>query len=136
MWNLERMTEIAISEAGSQLDELVRRAADGETIALTDAGRVAALLVSPEVIADLEDSLAVADHQRRKAEGTSGRASRTRRSGGCWASALGHRLQELQPVPHRVVGVEAPVSRQVAVPGDRRPTGGEPFGVRLDADDP
>ncbi|NEA64214.1 type II toxin-antitoxin system prevent-host-death family antitoxin [Streptomyces sp. SID12488] len=66
------MTEIAISEAGSQLDELVRRAADGETIALTDGGQVTALLVSPQVIEDLEDSLAVADYQRHKAEGTLG----------------------------------------------------------------
>ncbi|GAA0319280.1 hypothetical protein ACKI1I_40215 [Streptomyces turgidiscabies] len=31
-----------------------------------------ALLVSPQVIAGLEDPLAVADHQRRKAEGTVG----------------------------------------------------------------
>lgn len=66
------MPEIAISQAGAQLDELVRRAADGETIALTDDGRVTALPVSPQVIADFEDSLAVADYQRRKAEGTIG----------------------------------------------------------------
>ncbi|MGX4691716.1 type II toxin-antitoxin system Phd/YefM family antitoxin [Streptomyces sp. JNUCC 63] len=64
------MTEIEISTADSRLEELVRRARDGETIALTDHGRVAALLVSPHVIEDLEDALAVADHQRRKAEGT------------------------------------------------------------------
>ncbi|MFI6401387.1 hypothetical protein [Streptomyces sp. NPDC050548] len=31
-----------------------------------------ALLVSPQVIEDLEDALAVSDHQRRKAEGTLG----------------------------------------------------------------
>jgi antitoxin (DNA-binding transcriptional repressor) of toxin-antitoxin stability system len=65
------MTEIEITAAGSCLEELVRRAADrGETIALTDHGHVAALLVSPRVIEDLEDTLAVTDHQRRKAEGT------------------------------------------------------------------
>ncbi|MDQ0775170.1 prevent-host-death family protein [Streptomyces aurantiacus] len=65
------MTRISISEARSQLGDLVRRAAHGrETIALTDHGHVAALLVSPQVIEDLEDSLAVADYQRRKAEGT------------------------------------------------------------------
>ncbi len=67
------MTEIAISAARSQLGDLVRRAAHGrETIALTDHGHVAALLVSPQVIEDLEDALAVADYQRRKAEGTLG----------------------------------------------------------------
>ncbi|MFJ8200126.1 type II toxin-antitoxin system Phd/YefM family antitoxin [Streptomyces sp. NPDC096152] len=64
------MTEIAISAARSQLGDLVRRAAHSrETIALTDHGHVAALLVSPQVIEDLEDALAVAHYQRRKAEG-------------------------------------------------------------------
>ncbi|MFC9129251.1 type II toxin-antitoxin system Phd/YefM family antitoxin [Streptomyces afghaniensis] len=67
------MTEITISSARSQLGDLVRRAAHSrETIAITDHGHVAALLVSPQVIEDLEDALAVADYQRRKAEGTLG----------------------------------------------------------------
>ncbi|WP_405772168.1 type II toxin-antitoxin system Phd/YefM family antitoxin [Streptomyces sp. NBC_01538] len=67
------MTEIAISAARSQLGDLVRRAAHSrETIALTDHGHVAALLVSPHVIEDLEDALALSDYQRRKAEGTLG----------------------------------------------------------------
>ncbi|MEU6226248.1 type II toxin-antitoxin system prevent-host-death family antitoxin [Streptomyces sp. NPDC047042] len=66
------MTEIPIGQAGSQLDELVRRAADGETIALTDDEGVTALLVSAQVVAGLEDSLAAADCRRRKAEGTLG----------------------------------------------------------------
>lgn len=67
------MTGIPIDEAGPQLDELVRRVARSrETIALTDQGDVAALLVSPRVIEDLEDSLAVSDYLRRKAEGTLG----------------------------------------------------------------
>ena len=71
MCNHVRMVEIAISAARSQLGDLVRRAAHGhETIALTDHGHVAALLVSPHVIEDLEDALAFADYQRRKAEGT------------------------------------------------------------------
>ncbi|MFI8093123.1 type II toxin-antitoxin system prevent-host-death family antitoxin [Streptomyces sp. NPDC086080] len=65
------MTEMTISEAASRLDELVRRlAGSSEPIALTDRGRVTALLVAPHVIEDLEDSLAVADYRRRKAEGT------------------------------------------------------------------
>ncbi|WP_210576454.1 type II toxin-antitoxin system Phd/YefM family antitoxin [Streptomyces sp. GESEQ-4] len=67
------MTEMSISEAAPQLDDLVRRVAyRREIIALTDHGRVAALLVSPQVIEDLEDTLAIADYQRRKAEGTLG----------------------------------------------------------------
>jgi antitoxin (DNA-binding transcriptional repressor) of toxin-antitoxin stability system len=65
------MTKISISEAASQLEDLVRRVAhERETIALTDHGYVAALLVPPQVIEDLEDSLAVAGYERRKAEGT------------------------------------------------------------------
>ncbi|MEU5839070.1 type II toxin-antitoxin system Phd/YefM family antitoxin [Streptomyces diacarni] len=65
------MTEIAISAARSQLGDLVRRAAHArETIALTDHGHVAALLVSPQVIEDFEDALALAEYERRKAEGT------------------------------------------------------------------
>ncbi|MCF4138721.1 type II toxin-antitoxin system Phd/YefM family antitoxin [Streptomyces sp. Tue 6430] len=65
------MTEITISAARAQLGDLVRRAAHSrETIALTDHGHVAALLVSPQVIEDLEDALALADYERRKAEGT------------------------------------------------------------------
>lgn len=67
------MAEIEISEARTRLDELIRRAAYGrETIALTDQGHVAALLVSPQVLEDFEDALAIADYQRRKAEGTLG----------------------------------------------------------------
>lgn len=67
------MTEIAISKARSELGDLVRRAAHSrETIALTDHGHVAALLISPQVIEDLEDSLAVAERERRKAEGAVG----------------------------------------------------------------
>ncbi|MEF9915428.1 MULTISPECIES: type II toxin-antitoxin system Phd/YefM family antitoxin [unclassified Streptomyces] len=65
------MTEVAISKARSVLGDLVRRAAHGrETIALTDHGHVAALLVSPQVIEDLEDALALSEYERRKAEGT------------------------------------------------------------------
>lgn len=71
MRNHEVMTEISISAARAQLDDLVRLVAHNrETIALTDHGRVAALLVSPQVIEDFEDALAFADCQRRKAEGT------------------------------------------------------------------
>ncbi|MEU3659446.1 type II toxin-antitoxin system Phd/YefM family antitoxin [Streptomyces sp. NPDC032940] len=67
------MAEITISAARAQLGDLVRRAAHSrETIALTDHGHVAALLVSPHVIEDLEDARAVADHHRRKAEGSLG----------------------------------------------------------------
>ncbi|MEY9991943.1 antitoxin (DNA-binding transcriptional repressor) of toxin-antitoxin stability system [Streptomyces sp. V4I8] len=73
LWNLLDMTKIPVSEAGSELEDLVRRASHGrETIALTDHGQVVALLVPPQVIEDLEDALAVADYRRRKAEGTLG----------------------------------------------------------------
>ncbi|WP_155054015.1 type II toxin-antitoxin system Phd/YefM family antitoxin [Streptomyces blattellae] len=65
------MTEIAISAARSQLGDLVRRAAHGrETIALTDHGHVAALLISPQVIEDFEDALALAEYELNKERGT------------------------------------------------------------------
>jgi len=65
--------KLSISEAGPRLDDLVRRVArDRETIALTEGGQVTALLVSPQVVEDLEDALAFAEHRRRKAEGTLG----------------------------------------------------------------
>jgi antitoxin (DNA-binding transcriptional repressor) of toxin-antitoxin stability system len=67
------MAKIAITAARSQLGDLVRRAAHNrETIALTDHGHTAALIVSPHVIEDLEDSLAIADYERRKAQGDLG----------------------------------------------------------------
>jgi prevent-host-death family protein len=66
------MSQVAISAARSQLGDLVRRAAHGhETIALTDHGHVAALLVSPTVIEDLEDALAVAEYELKKQRGAS-----------------------------------------------------------------
>ncbi|MFJ6900157.1 type II toxin-antitoxin system prevent-host-death family antitoxin [Streptomyces hokutonensis] len=65
------MPKIPVGEAAAQLDDLVHRVArNREPIALTDDGNVVALLVSPQAIEDLEDSLAVADYRRRKAEGT------------------------------------------------------------------
>ncbi|WP_037895451.1 type II toxin-antitoxin system Phd/YefM family antitoxin [Streptomyces sp. Tu 6176] len=77
-----RTTVIAISEAASRLGDLVRRAADGrETIALTDHGQVAALLVSPRVTEGLEDALAVAGHRLRTAEGTPGPGTPTAEAG-------------------------------------------------------
>ncbi|MEV7004625.1 type II toxin-antitoxin system Phd/YefM family antitoxin [Streptomyces sp. NPDC093982] len=71
------MTEIAISAARSQLGDLVRRAAHNrETIALTDHGHVAALVVSPQLLEDYEDSLAVLRYELRKArDDDSGRVS-------------------------------------------------------------
>lgn len=64
------MSQVAISAARAQLGDLVRRAAHGhETVALTDHGQVAALLVSPRVIEDLEDALALAEYELRKARG-------------------------------------------------------------------
>ncbi|MFD3735329.1 type II toxin-antitoxin system prevent-host-death family antitoxin [Streptomyces sp. NPDC058632] len=67
------MTESTIGAARSQLGDLVRRAAHSRgTVALTDHGHVAALLVPPHVIEDLEDAPALSGYERRKAEGTLG----------------------------------------------------------------
>lgn len=65
------MVRITVSDARSQLDDLVRRVSlGGEIIALTDHGHATALLVSPRVVEDLEDALAVAERLRHKAEQT------------------------------------------------------------------
>ncbi|XUL90378.1 type II toxin-antitoxin system Phd/YefM family antitoxin [Streptomyces galilaeus] len=65
------MTAISITAAQAQLGHLVRLVAHNrESIALTDRGHVVALLVSPHVMEDLEDDLAIADYRRRRAEGT------------------------------------------------------------------
>ncbi|WP_155054049.1 type II toxin-antitoxin system Phd/YefM family antitoxin [Streptomyces blattellae] len=63
------MVQIPLSDARSQLDDLVGRVAHGETIALTEHGRVAAFLVPPQAMEDLEDTLALAEYQLRKARG-------------------------------------------------------------------
>ncbi|MET8508719.1 type II toxin-antitoxin system Phd/YefM family antitoxin [Streptomyces sp. NPDC004787] len=64
------MTKISISAARSQLGDLVRRTAHGrEIIALTDHGHVAALMISPQVLEDYEDSLAVMAYELRQARG-------------------------------------------------------------------
>lgn len=67
------MTEtVSIADAGLDLGALVRRAADGDgRIALTDAGgRTAAVLLSPDALANLEDGRAYAEYQAKTAAGT------------------------------------------------------------------
>jgi PHD/YefM family antitoxin component YafN of YafNO toxin-antitoxin module len=65
------VTEISISDARGQLGDLTRRAAHSrERIALTDHGHVAAILVSPQDLADLEDALAIAEYRAEQAAGT------------------------------------------------------------------
>ena len=60
------MIKMTIDEAAPRLEELVRRVADSrEPIALTDEGRVVALLVAPQVIKELENALAAADGHPR-----------------------------------------------------------------------
>ncbi|MDT0346584.1 type II toxin-antitoxin system Phd/YefM family antitoxin [Streptomyces litchfieldiae] len=60
-----------IAAARAQLGTLVRRAAiSRERIALTDHGQVAAILINPEELADLEDSLALAQYRLEQANGT------------------------------------------------------------------
>ncbi|MFI2379576.1 type II toxin-antitoxin system prevent-host-death family antitoxin [Streptomyces sp. NPDC018964] len=62
------MVEMAVDEAAPRLEELVRWVAGGrEPVALTDEGRVMALLVAPRVIEDLEGALAAAGGHARGA---------------------------------------------------------------------
>jgi PHD/YefM family antitoxin component YafN of YafNO toxin-antitoxin module len=53
-----------LDQAAERLDSLVRRVADArERIAITDQGQVAAVLISPRELADLEQALAVAEYR-------------------------------------------------------------------------
>jgi PHD/YefM family antitoxin component YafN of YafNO toxin-antitoxin module len=63
-------------EARAQLGTLVRRTAiSRERIALTDHGQVAAILINPQELADLEDSLALAQYELEKLTGTAAMVS-------------------------------------------------------------
>ncbi|MEE1942890.1 type II toxin-antitoxin system Phd/YefM family antitoxin [Streptomyces sp. TRM 70361] len=62
---------IGVDEARAGLHGLVRRAAvRGERIVPTEHGQVAAVLISPQELADLEDGLALARYEPEKATGT------------------------------------------------------------------
>ncbi|WP_331726346.1 type II toxin-antitoxin system prevent-host-death family antitoxin [Streptomyces sp. NBC_00470] len=58
-----------ITEARGQLGDLARRAAQHENIVLTDRGQPAAVMVSPAVLEDMEDALALARIERDRALG-------------------------------------------------------------------
>lgn len=62
---------IGIREARSQLGQLVRRAAvSRERTGITDHGHLAAILINPDELADLEDSLALARYELAKERGS------------------------------------------------------------------
>ncbi|MGW6604166.1 type II toxin-antitoxin system Phd/YefM family antitoxin [Streptomyces sp. NPDC055036] len=66
------MTDIyGMTEARANFGTLVRRTAHShERIAITDHGHVAAILINPQDLADLEDALALAEYQLEKERGT------------------------------------------------------------------
>jgi prevent-host-death family protein len=62
---------LPITEARSQFGSLVRRASiRRERTTITDHGQPAAVIISAQELADLEDSLAIAQHQAAKAADT------------------------------------------------------------------
>jgi prevent-host-death family protein len=61
------MTILSISNARPRLGELVRSTRGGRRIFLTDHDAPAAVLISPEDLEDLEDSLALARLERDRA---------------------------------------------------------------------
>ncbi len=64
------MVDLSLSEARGQLDALVDRAVSGhERVTITQDGQAAAVLVSAEELADLEDALALARYDARAAAG-------------------------------------------------------------------
>ncbi|MFP3988917.1 type II toxin-antitoxin system prevent-host-death family antitoxin [Streptomyces sp. E11-3] len=62
-------TVFPVTEARACLGDLARRAAAHEHITLTERGRPTAVLISPEELEDLEDSLALARLELRRARG-------------------------------------------------------------------
>lgn len=59
-----------MTEARARLGALVRRASHArERITITDHGQPAAVLINPQELADLEDSLALARYRERQATG-------------------------------------------------------------------
>lgn len=61
----------AMTEARANFGALVRRTAHShDRIAITDHGHVAAILINPQDLAELEDALAVAEYLAEKANGT------------------------------------------------------------------
>ncbi|MEV7683881.1 type II toxin-antitoxin system Phd/YefM family antitoxin [Streptomyces sp. NPDC056909] len=61
----------AMTDARANFGTLVRRTAHSrERIAITDHGHVAAILINPQDLADLEDSLALAEYRLRQERGT------------------------------------------------------------------
>lgn len=58
---------LPITEARARFGSLVRRASHArERITITDHGQPAAVLINPQELADLEDSLALAQYQARQ----------------------------------------------------------------------
>ncbi|GAA2114570.1 type II toxin-antitoxin system Phd/YefM family antitoxin [Streptomyces synnematoformans] len=66
------MSDVGIGEAGARLEMLVQQVASGrERVVITgDGGVPAAVLISPEELADLEDRLALAQYELSKARDT------------------------------------------------------------------
>lgn len=62
-------TTFPVTEARACLGDLARRAAAHEHITLTERGRPTAVLISPEELEDLEDSLALARLELRRVRG-------------------------------------------------------------------
>lgn len=61
---------LPITEARARFGSLVRRASHArERITITDHGQPAAVLINPQELADLEDSLALAQYQARQTAG-------------------------------------------------------------------
>lgn len=62
-------TTFPVTEARACLGDLARRASAHEHITLTERGRPTAVLISPEELEDLEDSLALARLELSRARG-------------------------------------------------------------------
>ncbi len=63
--------EVSLTEARAQLDDLVRRAARSRSrVTITHHGEAAAVLISPQELADLDEAVALTDYRAQQAAGT------------------------------------------------------------------
>jgi prevent-host-death family protein len=70
MTALDETRSISVTEARNHIGDLARAARAGTPVTLTDHGHAVAVLVSPELIANLEEAAAIERHLREKAEGS------------------------------------------------------------------
>jgi prevent-host-death family protein len=62
--------QLSLTEARARLDSLIRQASQSRSrVTITDQGRAAAVLISAQELADLDEAVALADFRAQQAAG-------------------------------------------------------------------